>query len=84
MSRLRQINRVKHAFDKKKETVLSIINTLVFSKLYYCSNVWANSSLHNIQKLQAVQNFACRIVCGVRKSDHITPFLKATEMASCL
>lgn len=37
---------------------------------------WANSSLHNIQKLQAVQNFARRIVCGARKYDHITPYLK--------
>jgi hypothetical protein len=32
--------------------------------------------MNNIQKLQAVQNFACRIVSGARKYDHITPFLK--------
>jgi hypothetical protein len=38
--------------------------------------VWANTSQKNIQKLQAVQNFACRIVCGARKYDHITPLLK--------
>ena len=32
----------------------------------------------NIQKLQAVQNFACRITSGIRTRnyDHITPFLK--------
>jgi hypothetical protein len=74
MSYLAQINRVKHVFDDK--TLLTIINALVFSKLYYCSNVWANTSQKNIQKLQAVQNFACRIVCGARKYDHITPLLK--------
>ena len=28
------------------------------------------------QKLQAVQNFACRITSGTCKYDHITPFLK--------
>lgn len=31
MSRLRQINRVKHAFDKK--TFLTVLTALVFSKL---------------------------------------------------
>ena len=74
MSRLGQINRVKHVFDKR--TLLMIINSLVFSKLFYCSNVWANTSKCNINKLQAVQNFACRIVSGARKYDHITPIRK--------
>ena len=49
MSRLGQINRVKHVFDKR--TLLTIINSLVFSKLFYCSNVWANTSKCNINKL---------------------------------
>ena len=62
MFRLGQINRVKDVFDKR--TLLMIINSLVFSKLLYCSNVWANTSKCNINKKQAVQNFACRIVSG--------------------
>ena len=74
MSRLGQIDRVKHVFDKR--TLLMIINSLVFSKLFYCSNVWANTSKCNINKLQAVQNFACRIVSGARKYDHTTPIRK--------
>ena len=74
MSGLGQINCVKHIFDKR--TLLMIINSLVFSKLFYCSNVWANTSKCNINKLQAVQNFACRIVSGARKYDHITPIRK--------
>ena len=52
------------------------MNTLVFSKLFYCSNVWANCSKSNIDKLQLIQNFACRIVSGIRKYDHVTPELK--------
>ena len=48
----------------------------MFSKLFYCSNVWANCSKLNIDKLQSVQNFACRIVSGIRKNDHVTPELK--------
>ena len=41
--------------------------------------MWANSSNCNIDKLQSVQNFACRIVSGARKFDHVTPILKELE-----
>ena len=74
MSRLGQINRVKHCFNKR--TLILIINALVFTKLYYCSSVWSNTSQSNIVKLQAVQNFACRIVSGAQKYDHVTPILR--------
>ena len=75
IARLAQINRVKHCLDKN--TLLTVIHALVFSKMYYCSNVWANTTNKNVRKLQAVQNFACRIVSGARKYDHITPLLKS-------
>ena len=58
-----QINRVKHFFDKN--ALIIIINVLVFSKLFYCSSVWSNTTQSNLDKLQAVQNFACRIVSGL-------------------
>jgi len=74
MSRLGQINRVKHIFDKC--AFIIIINALVFSKLFYCSSVWSNTTQANLDKLQAVQNFACRILCGAKKFDHITPLLQ--------
>ncbi len=72
-----QINRVKHNLDRR--TLIVIINALVFSKLYYCSSVWANTSKENIAKLQSVQNFAARIVIGTRKYDHITPVLQQLD-----
>ena len=74
MSRLGQINRVKHIFDKR--ALIIIINALVFSKLFYCSSVWSSTTQANLDKLQAVKNFACRILCGAKKFDHITPLLK--------
>ena len=74
MSRLGQINRVKHFFDKT--TLIIIINVLVFSQLFYCSCVWSNTTQSNMDKLKAVQNFACRIVSGAGKFDRITPLLK--------
>ena len=69
MSRLGQINRVKHC-------LILIINALVFTKLYYCSSIWSKTSQSNVAKLQAAQNFACRIVSGPHKYDHVIPILR--------
>ena len=69
-----QINRVKHLFDAR--TLERVIDAFVSSKLYYCSPLWSNTSKKNISKLPKVQNFACRIITGKRKFDHITPVLR--------
>ena len=73
LSTLCQINRVKHLFDKK--TLLLILNSLVFSKLFYCSTVWSGTTKRNIHKLQLMQNFAARILSNTRKFDHISPVI---------
>ena len=73
MAKLCQINRIKHCFDCNMLT--NIINTLVISKLYYCSSIWSNMSAGNITKLQKVQNIAVRIITNMRKFDHSTPAL---------
>ena len=54
--KLVQISRIKHLLDRK--TLLLLMNAFVFSTMYYCSTVWANTSQRNIKKLQLVQNFA--------------------------
>ena len=77
MSRLGQISRVKHVLDKDALTI--VVNCLVFSKLFYCSNVWSNTTESNLDKVQKVQNFACRIVSGVKKCDHITQLLRTMQ-----
>ena len=74
MKKLHQINRIKHLFTPL--ILEMIIQSCVFSKLFYCSTVWSATSYENISKLQSVQNFAARIVTGTRKYDHITPVLK--------
>ena len=56
MQHIGQINCVKHALNK--HSLIIIINTLVFSKLSYCFNVWSNTSQAYLDKLQSVQNFA--------------------------
>ena len=72
-----QINRVKYLLDRR--TLITIIHSLVFSKLLYCSSVWATTTKKNIELLQTVQNFAARIVSGTRKFDHVTPILKQLQ-----
>ena len=74
MLSLTQINRTKYAFVK--DLLVTIIKGLVFSKMFYCSSVWSSTSVTNINMLQAIQNFATRIVTRSRKLDHITPILK--------
>ena len=72
-----QINRVKYLFDKR--TLITIIDSLIFGKLLYCSSVWANTIEKNIELLQSVQNFAARIISGTRKFDHVTLILKQLQ-----
>ena len=49
----------------------------MFSKLFYCSAVWAGTYKQNIYKLQLMQNFAARILTDTGKYDHTTLALKA-------
>ena len=57
-----------------------MISDLVRSKLSYCSTVWSNTTATNIKKLQAVQNFACRIITKTKKFEHITPPLREIKL----
>ena len=72
---LSRVNRIKHLLDSK--TLVFLMNAFIFSRLYYCSTVWSNTTKENIKKLQLIQNFACRIVLGLKKYDHITEGLKS-------
>ena len=80
LAKLVQISRVKHSFDK--ESLSLMIKSLVFSKMFYCSSVWANKSSCNIKKLQLIQNFASRIITEAAKFDHVTPLLRQLNWLS--
>ena len=56
-----------------------LIIAFVFSKLFYCSRVWSSTSKKNVRKLMLVQNYACRIVAGLRKYDHVSEALKSLK-----
>ena len=75
ISILCQISSVRHLFSKSVLT--TILNCLVFCKLFYCSTVWSGTFAHDINKLQLVQNFAARVLTNTKKFDHISPVLRA-------
>ena len=72
---LRRINRIKHLLDN--ETLSLIIKALIFGRRFYLSSVWGNTSSKNISKLQLIQNFACRIILGIKKFDHVSAARKS-------
>ena len=52
-----------------------MITTLVFSRMFYCSTVWQNTSTSNLKKFQSIQNFVSKIIIGSRKFDHVNLLL---------
>ena len=51
--------------------------TLLFSVVDYCSLVYIDISDELNLKLQCVVNYDIRYVCGVRKSEHISPYRRS-------
>ena len=74
LSMLCQISRVRHLFTRP--VLSTILNSLIYSKLFYCSTVWAGTLKQNLHKLQLVQNFADRVLRDTKKFDHISPVLR--------
>ena len=70
-------NEIRNGENVLLKSYLLLINGFVFSKLFYSSTVWSNTSNTNVKKLQLVQNFAGRIVLGLRKYDPISEGLKS-------
>ena len=66
---------MKHLLDRK--SLILLMNAFGFSKLFYCSTVKANTSQGKAKKLQLEQNFAARIVLGLRKDDHISKVIRS-------
>ena len=78
VEKLCMLSRIRHILDTSAMSI--VINSLVFSKLFYCSSVWSGTCKGNVNKLQLIQNFAARILSGKRKYEHITPTLKQLKL----
>jgi len=56
--------------------VVSLVTSLVLTKLDYCNSLLIGLPAKLLNRLQAVINTAARLVCHAMKADRITPVLK--------
>ena len=71
---LQNIIKVQHLRDKKTTQV--VVQTLVLLRIDYCNALMMGSAEYQINKLQRIQNMACRVICSVRKYESISNHLK--------
>ena len=72
---LRKVHQSRSLLDK--HTTKIIIQELVLSKLDYCNSLLLGLPEYQMNKLQQIQNMACRVIFHLRKYDHIMQHLKA-------
>ena len=55
------------------DTAKIVVQALILSKLDYCNSLLVGTPKCHLSCLQCVQNMACRVVCNLRKFDHVSP-----------
>jgi hypothetical protein len=71
---LRILGKLRSSLDKP--IAESLIHAFISSRLDYANSLLAGCDKKTISRLQRIQNSAARIICGLRKHDHITAALK--------
>ena len=54
------------------DTAKTVVQALILSKLDYCNYLLVRTPECHLSRLQHVQNMACRVVCNMRKYDHVS------------
>ena len=67
---IRSISRIKCFLNK--DQLKTLVSTLVLSKLDYCNILYYGLNLQSLNKLQAVQNTAVRLVYKIRRYDRVS------------
>ena len=70
---LRNIRNIRGKLDFN--TAKTVVQALILSKLDYCKSLLAGTSECQLSWLQCVQNMACRVVCNLRKYDHVSALM---------
>ena len=71
---IRHISSIRHLLTT--QATQTLVCSLVLSRLDYCNSLLSGCPQYLLDKLQKVQNAAARLVCKVKKSDHIHPILE--------
>ena len=72
--KLCNIIKIRPSLDTKLAQL--IVQALVLSNLNYCNSLLACSPQYQLNKLQHIQNMCCRVICNIRKHDHVSPAMK--------
>ena len=70
---MKKISKIRHFLDKNTTKIL--MQALVLSKIDYSNSLLLGTLKYNLDKLQQMQNIACRIIHTMGKYDSITPLL---------
>ncbi len=69
---LMYLNRIKDNFNKN--TRITVVQSLVLSKINYCIKIWGASNKAQLVRVQKLQNFGAKVAIGnAKKHDHATP-----------
>jgi len=71
---LRQIRCVRRCLSSQARK--SLVTCFIFARLDYCNAMFAGLPRCDVDRLQAVQNAAVRLIAGARRYDHVTPLLR--------
>ena len=70
---MKKISKIRHLLDTNTSEIL--MQALVLSKINYCNSLLLGIPKYNLDKLQCMQNIACRIIHNTGKYNSITPLL---------
>ena len=71
---LRLVRKVSRYLDNAH--LKTVIQAMFTSRLDYANSLLVGAPMHQIKRLQTLQNSAARLVTGTSIRDHITPILK--------
>lgn len=73
-SMLRQIRSIKRSLPRP--VLISLVSSLVLSRLDYCISVLCGISHQQLQRLQSVLNASARLIFSASRFSHVSPYLR--------
>ena len=71
---IKKINKIRKYLTD--DTTKTLVHSLVTGRLEYCNSLYFGLASKSIYKLQLAQNSASRIICKIRKHEHISPIFE--------